>query len=107
LLLQKLCHLCYPCLWFWREDHIDPSQRIVTLQHSGLDMARAADVFDGSTPSVEDIRINYGETRWITIGCLDRRMVVPVWTERPGEHRIIGMRKANEREQAIYSARLG
>lgn len=66
-------------------------------------MARAADVFEGSTLSVEDNRIDYGETRWITIGHLDRRMVVQVWTER----RIISMRKANEREQAIYGARLG
>jgi uncharacterized protein len=85
----------------------DPSKRAVTLQQRGLDMARAADVFEGSTLSVEDNRIDYGETRWITIGQLDRRMVVPVWTERPGERRIISMRKANEREQAIYGARLG
>jgi uncharacterized DUF497 family protein len=34
-------------------------------------------------------------------------MVVLVWTKRPGERRIISMRKANEREQAIYGARLG
>ena len=79
----------------------DPSKRAVTLQQRGLDMARAADVFEGSTLSVEDNRIDYGETRWITIGHLDRRMVVLVWTERPGERRIISMRKANEREQAI------
>lgn len=56
----------------------DPSKRAVTLQQRGLDMARAADVFEGSTLSVEDNRIDYGETRWITIGHLDRRMVVQV-----------------------------
>jgi uncharacterized DUF497 family protein len=86
---------------------LDTSKRAVTLQHRGLDMARAADVFEGSTLRVEDNRVVYGETRWITIGRLDRRMVVLVWTKRPGERRIISMRKANEREQAIYGARLG
>ena len=70
-------------------------------------MARAADVFEGSTLSVEDSRIDYGETRWITIGHLDRRMVVLVWTERPGERRIISIRKAHERDQAINGAGLG
>jgi uncharacterized DUF497 family protein len=85
----------------------DPSKRTITLQQRGLDMARAAAVFEGSTLSVEDKRVDYGETRWITIGHLDRRMVVLVWTERPGERRVISMRKANEREQAIYGARLG
>ena len=85
----------------------DPSKWAVTLQHRGLDMARAGEVFEGSTLSVEDNRVDYGEARWITIGHLDRRMVVLVWTERPGERRIISLRKANEREQAIYGARLG
>ncbi|MGL4440409.1 MAG: BrnT family toxin [Bosea sp. (in: a-proteobacteria)] len=85
----------------------DPEKRAMTLQQRDLDMARAVEVFEGSTLTVEDVRMDYGETRLITIGNLDRRMVVLVWTERTGERRIISMRKANEREQAIYGARLG
>jgi uncharacterized DUF497 family protein len=49
--------------------------------------------------------MDYGETRYITIGFLDERMVVLVWTPRGDIHRIISMRKANDREKAIYEPR--
>ena len=68
-------------------------------------MARADEVFAGSTLTVEDDRQNYGEGRFITIGFLDGRMVILVWTPRSGTRRIISMRKANEREQALYTPR--
>ena len=68
-------------------------------------MARADEVFAGSTLTVEDDRQNYGEDRFITIGFLDGRMVILVWTPRSGTRRIISMRKANEREQALYTPR--
>ncbi|MDO9527257.1 MAG: BrnT family toxin [Gemmobacter sp.] len=68
-------------------------------------MARAAEIFSGATLTVEDDRVDYGETRLITIGFLDRRMVVMVWTQRGATRRIISLRKANEREQNIYADR--
>ena len=68
-------------------------------------MARADEVFAGATLTVEDDRQDYGEDRFITIGFLDGRMVVVVWTPRSGMHRIISMRKANEREEALYTPR--
>ena len=70
-------------------------------------MARADEVFDGATLTVEDDRQVYGENRFITIGLLDERMVILVWTLRNDRHRIISMRKTNEREQALYGPRLG
>jgi len=76
-----------------------------TLQQRGLDMARAGEVLDGATLTIEDDRMDYGETRYITIGFLDERMVVLVWTPRGDVHRIISMRKANDREKAIYEPR--
>ena len=68
-------------------------------------MARANEVFAGTTLTVEDDRQHYGEDRFITIGFLDGRMVILVWTPRNGVRRIISMRKANEREQALYTPR--
>ena len=70
-------------------------------------MARAAEVFEGRTLTVEDDRRDYGEERCITIGFLDQRMVAVVWTARNGTRRIISKDKANEREQARYGVRLG
>ena len=68
-------------------------------------MARAGEVLSGATLTVEDDRQDYGEERFITIGFLDGAMVVLVWTPREGTHRIISMRKANERERALYEPR--
>ena len=68
-------------------------------------MARADEVLAGATLTVEDDRRNYGEDRFITIGFLDDTMVVLVWTPRGGTHRIISMRKANERERTLYGPR--
>lgn len=83
----------------------DEAKRAKTLEERGLDMARAGEVFDGDTLTVEDARIDYGETRYITVGFLDERMVVLVWTQRGDIYRIISMRKANDREKAVYEPR--
>ena len=85
----------------------DDEKRHKSLVERGLDFARAGEVFDGSTKTVEDRRQDYREARFITVGYLDRRMVVLVWTPRGAARRIISMRKANDREQAIYQRQLG
>ena len=84
----------------------DEAKRSETIRVRGLDMARAKEVFAGPTLTVEDDRKDYGEVRHISIGVLDERMVVLVWTRRDDARRIISMRKANEREQRIYEPRL-
>ena len=85
----------------------DAAKRAGTLEQRGLDMARAGEVFEGATLTIEDDRMDYGETRYITIGFLDERMVVLVWTPRGDVHRIISMRKANDRENARIEKLLG
>jgi uncharacterized DUF497 family protein len=87
------------------EIEFDPAKRAATRQIRGLDMARAPDVFAGATLTVEDNRKDYGETRYITIGFLANCMVILAWTQRGNIRRIISMRKANEREQAVYGPR--
>lgn len=84
----------------------DPAKRSITLRTRGLDMRRAQEVFAGPTVTQRDHRRQYGESRYITIGLLDERMVVLVWTERNNGRRIISLRKANDREQTRYSSRL-
>ena len=85
----------------------DPEKRRLTLEHRGLDMARAEEVFDGATLTIVDDRKDYGEDRSITIGYLDGRMVVAVWTTRGLRKRVISLRKANDREKTLYGPRLG
>lgn len=76
----------------------DLCKRDKTLLERGLDFGRASEVFDGINMTIEDVRYDYGEHRYITVGHLDERVVVIVWTRRGIARRIISMRKANERE---------
>ena len=80
----------------------DPAKRAETLRLRGLDMARADEIFAAEILTVEDSRLDYGETRLLTIGYLQGRMVALIWTPRGPVRRIISLRKANEREQAQY-----
>lgn len=84
----------------------DAAKRDKTLMERGLDFARAVEVFDGLNVTMADDRQDYGERRLITVGRLEGRIVVVVWTPRGAVRRIISMRKANEREIARYSQRL-
>jgi uncharacterized protein len=81
-------------------------KRRAVLDHRGLDMAHAGQVFARASLTVVDDRRDYGEPRFITIGTLNRRMVVLVWTSRGANRWIISMRNANAREQALYGPRL-
>ena len=81
----------------------DQAKRDVTLAERGLDFADAVSVFEGRSITFEDERRAYGESRFIAIGELGERMVVIVWTPRGHARRIISMRRANEREQALYT----
>ncbi|HYI49325.1 MAG TPA: BrnT family toxin [Allosphingosinicella sp.] len=81
-------------------------KRALTLEKRGLDFEDAVHVFAGSVVDLEDDREDYGETRWLTFGLLNERMVVLVWTQRGEARHIISMRKANERERKRYEGRL-
>lgn len=85
----------------------DPAKRDATLRTRGLDFADASRVFEG--PLVEDFddRFDYGEDRFITVGFLDARLVVVVWTPRGRDRHIISMRKCTENERKRYGQELG
>jgi uncharacterized DUF497 family protein len=85
----------------------DADKRDTTLGQRGLDFARAAEIFSGRHYTGEDLREDYAEPRYITVGLLDGRMVVMVWTPRGEARRIISLRKANDREQKHYAIYLG
>ena len=84
----------------------DQDKRDKTLQERELDFARAAEVFAGMHFTGQDTRVEYTEDRFITVGWLDARLIVLVWTPRGEVRRIISMRKANDREKALYTSNL-
>jgi uncharacterized DUF497 family protein len=83
----------------------DPAKRERTLRERGLDFEQAAEVFEGWTLDIPDLRRDYGERRINTVGFFRRRMVIVCWTPRGDNRHIISMRKANEREKARYGKR--
>ena len=76
----------------------NPQKRLQTLQDRGLDLLRAKEVFAGSHFTRPDLRHDYGEERFISVGWLDARLVVVAWTSRGTARRIISMRHCHERE---------
>ncbi|MDO8608869.1 MAG: BrnT family toxin [Phaeospirillum sp.] len=85
----------------------DESKRDKTLAERGLDFADAEQVFVGTHFTRPDDRADYGEPRQITVGYLDGRFVVVVWTPRDEAKRIISMRHGHAAEEAIWRKHLG
>ena len=81
----------------------DPRKRDRTLAARGLDFTAVEVVFAGPVHVFEDLRTDYGETRMITVGRLNGRMVIVGWTSRGADRHVFSMRKANAREQARYA----
>jgi hypothetical protein len=81
----------------------DGLKRDRTLLERGLDFAHAEQLFAGVHFTSQDLRVDYAEDRFITVGFLQAKLVVLVWTPRGELRRIISMRKANEREKAFYT----
>jgi uncharacterized protein len=89
------------------EIEYDPTKQLRNLQERGLDFDDVPRIFEGATLTYPDERLDYGEARNTTIGFLDGRMVILVWTQRGAKCRVISLRKANEREQKTYGGRMG
>lgn len=83
----------------------DQAKRDATFSERSLVFEDAEAVFEGDTLTFEDARFEYSETRYQTIGFLEGRMVMIVWTPRGEDRHVISMRKCNDREQAKYQKR--
>lgn len=84
----------------------DARKRDWNLEHRGLDFEDSLIVFAGTTLTIHDDRLDYGETRYQTMGLLNGRLVMIVWTPRGEARHVMSMRKANERERKRYDAQL-
>ncbi len=72
----------------------------------GIDFSDAHDIFKYPMLIKEDIRSEYGEQRWISIGLLKDIVVVLIFTIRREKIRIISIRKANQKERDIYNEKI-
>ncbi len=52
--------------------------------------------------TAKDSRNEYGELRFQTLGAIEGRIHLLVYTRRGSRYRVISLRKANSRERRIY-----
>ena len=80
----------------------DENKRIANLERHDVDFCEAVNFeWDTAIETIDD-RFDYGETRWVTIGFINRKLHVMVYTIRGSKIRIISLRKANRRESNYY-----
>lgn len=82
----------------------DEEKRIANIKKHSIDFRDACSVFNGVTVTVEDLRRDYDEERFITIGSLNGRTIVVVHTERLNNIRLISARKATKYERAKFKS---
>ena len=80
----------------------DEAKRRVNLRKHGIDFADVAAIFDGDVLTLIDDRLDYGETRNITLGLLQGRTIVAVHADWADLTRIISARKATRYEEERY-----
>lgn len=80
----------------------DPAKDEANREKRGLPLSRAAE-FEPLFIALDD-RKDYGEPRYSTMGLLDGRFAVLVWTPRtPDVVRVISLRFAREKEYRRYA----
>lgn len=84
----------------------DDAKRNRTLADRGLDFADIASVEWADALTARDIRVDYAETRFVTMATIHGRLSVFAWCWRGAAMRIISLRKANERERKRYAEAL-
>lgn len=80
----------------------DPIKNEKNIRERGLSFKRVAEVDFDTALVFPDARKAYGETRYIALCCLDRRLHVLCFPETETGIRVISFLKANEREANRY-----
>jgi uncharacterized protein len=60
----------------------DETKRQANIIKHGIDFADVPPMFDGDIFTIEDLRFDYGETRYITFGLLRYRVIVVAQQKR-------------------------
>jgi uncharacterized DUF497 family protein len=80
----------------------DPAKRRSNKRRHKIDLAECEAVFDAPMLTREDANLSYGEQRLVSLGWLQGRVVVLVWTDRAEGSRLISCREAKPHEQEAY-----
>jgi len=84
------------------EIEFDPEKDRTNRKKHGVSLAAAADINLDKAIVLEDRRFDYGETRFLAYAPINGRFNVLWFTMRGSTIRVIGLRKANNRERRRY-----
>ena len=82
---------------------VSKSERNIALRGISFELATAFE-WD-SALIIEDVRRDYGESRFQALGRIEKRIYMLVFTPREGKVHVISLRKANDREVKRYEAK--
>ena len=76
------------------------------IRKHGISFETARSIFEGPVFTRLDTRMDYGEDRHISIGRLERALIVVAHTSRKGCVRIISARPASRKERRDYGGQI-
>ena len=84
----------------------DAKNRFNIAKH-GIDFADVCEMFQGVVVTKPDLRFDYQESRWVSVGVVGGvALLAVVHTDRAGILRLISARRANRRERSDYETAL-
>jgi uncharacterized protein len=85
----------------------DPAKEAKNIEERGISFEIASSIWGGQVLEKIDDRRDYGETRILTFGKIEGRLMAVLYTWRENNRRIISARKANRREQRRFETEIG
>lgn len=82
----------------------DEAKRQQTIANRGVDILRAARIFEGVVLRSVDARQDYGEVRYRAIGMVSEDCFVLIYTQREAAIRLITAWKGGRHERERYQA---
>jgi uncharacterized DUF497 family protein len=80
----------------------DEVKRKANIAKHGIDLAGAKSIFDAPMQTIDDASEAYGEQRLKSLGWLNGRVVVLVWTDRQTGPHLISRRYGDKHETKRY-----
>lgn len=82
----------------------DENKRQQVIRERRVDILYAAGIFEGPVLTSEDLRENYGERRFISLGLVEGECFIVVHTKRNSAIRLITAWKGGKNDRARYEA---
>jgi uncharacterized DUF497 family protein len=80
----------------------DEEKNECNLKKQGIDFETAMLIWEGPIVEQVDDRRDYGQSRFVVFGMVDKRVLAVVYTWRGNRRRIISARKASRNERRAY-----